>query len=423
MSPIDASQLDVTITEGERWRRTLSVTVPADVVEAEKGAITRQLASRMKIKGFRSGKVPPAVIAKRYGAAVEREALDQLIRDAFREAVSSRELAPISEGEIEDVSFSPEEPLSFKVSFDVRPEIQIERLGGFKVERPSGRVPDDALEQVLERLREQNATLNTATSGKPVAGDHVEVELERLDSDGDEAEAKEYEFVLGEGNAIPDVEEAIQTLEPEEEGEFDISFPDDFPDESRRGESQRLRIRLIGRRVKELPDLDDDFARSIGNFEDLDALRAKVAEDLRKDAERQAEGALRGQLLDLVLDANQFDVPQTMVDGYLDSVIGDAQGIDPEKLSELRERLQPDSERAVKRMLLIDRITEQEGLRPTEEDIDDKIEEIAEQAGESPSKVYANLQKSGRIASLEQDLTEEKLFEFLKSQSEITEAP
>ena len=202
-----------------------------------------------------------------------------------------------------------------------------------------------------------------------------------------------------------------------------MAFPEDFPDEDRRGESQRLRIRLLGRKAKELPDLDDDFARSIGNFEDLEALRAKISEDLQKDAERQAEGGLRSQLLDLVLDANQFEVPQTMVDGYLDSIIGDAQGIDAEKLGELRERLQPDSERAVKRMLLIDRITEQEGLRPTEEDIDDKIEEIAEEAGESPSKVYANLQKSGRIASLEQDLTEEKLFEFLKSQSEITEAP
>ena len=423
MSPIEASQLQVTLTEGERWRRTLSVTVPADVVEAEKGAITRQLASRLKIKGFRSGKVPAAVIAKRYGSHVEREALDQLIRDAYKEAVSSQELSPISEGEIEDVSFSPEEPLSFRVSFDVRPEIQIERLGGFKAEKPATRVPDDAVDQVLDRLRDQQATWASAEEGRPVPGDRVVVELHRVDGEGEESEPKEYEFTLGEGNAIPDVEASIQTLEPGSEDEFDITFPEDFPDEERRGESQRIRIQLRTRQVKELPELSDEFARAVGDFETLDALRTKVEEDLAKDAEHQAEGAVRNQLLESVLAANPFEVPQSMVDGYLDSVIGDPQGLDPEKLGELKGRLQPEAETAVKRMLLIDRITEQEGLKATEEDIDDRVEEIAERAEQSPSVVYANLQKSGRLASLEQDLTEEKLFEFLKSQSEISEAP
>lgn len=423
MSPIDASQLQVTLTEGDRWRRTLNVTVPAAVVEAEKGAITRQLASRLKVKGFRSGKVPAAVIAKRYGAHVEREALDQLIRDAYKQAVSSQELSPISEGEIEDVSFSPEEPLSFRVSFDVRPEIKLERLGGFKAQRPATRVPDDAVQQVLDRLRDQQAVWASVEEGHPGPGDRVVVELHRVDGDGEESEPKEYEFTLGEGNAIPDVEAAIQTLTPGSGDEFDIAFPEDFPDEERRGEAQRLRIRLLTRQVKELPGLTDDFARAVGDFEDLEALRAKVEEDLEKDAERQAEGAVRNQLLESLLAANPFDVPQSMVDGYLDSVIGDPQGLDPEKMTELKGRLQPEAEAAVKRMILIDRLTEQEGLKATEDDIDARVEEIAERAEESPSKVYANLQKSGRLASLEQDLTEEKLFEFLKSQSEISEAP
>lgn len=423
MSPIDVSQLDVTVTEGERWRRTLSVTVPADVVEAEKGAIRRQLASRMKVPGFRSGKVPESVIAKRYGPAVEKEALDQLIRDAYRGAISSQDLSPISEGEVDDVSFSPKEPLSFKVSFDVRPEITIERLGGFKAERQSPSLPDGAIEQVFDRLRDQNATWSTVTEGSPEPGDQVEVELARLDGEPEEAEAKEYEFILGQGNAIPDVEAAIQTLAPGQEGEFDATFPEDFPDEARRGESQRLLVRVLTRKVRALPDLDDAFARSLGEFEDMEALRARVTEDLRKDAERHAETGLRNELVERVLEANEFEVPRSMVDGYLDSVIGSPEGVDPEKMAELKAQLMDDSERAVKRMILVDRIAEQEGLRATEEDVDDKIEEIAKEVGESPSKVYANLQKSGRISALEQELTEEKLFEFLKSKSEITEAP
>ena len=423
MSPIDASQLDVTVTEGDRWRRTLNVTVPADVVEAEKGAITRQLASRMKIKGFRSGKVPTSVVAKRYGSAVEREALDQLIRDAYREAISTQDLSPISEGEVEDISFKPKEPLSFKVSFDVRPEVQVHRLGGFKAQRPPVSLPDDALEQVLERLRMQHSTWSTAEEGNAELGDHVEVELQRLDGPPEEAEPKQYEFVLGDGSAIPEIEGAIRTLEPGGQGSFDIRFPDDFPDERLRGEAQQISIRLLNRRVRQLPDLDDTFARSVGDFEGLVALEKKVKDDLLEDAERQSENALRGQLLELVVQANDFEVPRSMVEGYLDSIIGDGQGVDPEKLGQLKEELREDSERAVKRMLLIEHIAEQEGLRAEEDEVDAKVEEIADRMGESASKVYANLQKSGRLQSLEQEITENKLFEFLKSQSEITEAP
>ena len=313
MSPIDASRLDVRVTEGERWRRTLNVTVPADVVEAEKGAITRQLASRLKVRGFRAGKVPASVIAKRYGHAVEKEALDQLIQDAFKEAVTAHELRPISEGEVEDVQFTKDEPLSFTVSFDVRPEFSVGRVGGFKAQRPQATVPDDALDRVLERLQEQHATWSSADEGTPGDGDFVEVHLTRMSEDEPDDEGQKYEFVLGHGQALPDIENAIKTLDVGQSGEFDITFPDDFPDESRRGEQQRLTIEVLARRVQALPDLDDAFAKSVGEFEDMAALQEKITADLDKDADRQAEDALRNQLLQLVLEANAFDVPQSMV--------------------------------------------------------------------------------------------------------------
>lgn len=425
MSPIDASSLDVTVTEGEQWRRTLSVTVPADLVKAEQTSITKKLAGRMNLKGFRAGKVPKSVIQRRFGPAVEREALDHVIQEAYRSALETNDLRPISEGEIEDVNFTPDAPLTFKVSFDVRPEFTLNRLSGFKAERPSSAVAAEQVDAVLARIQDQQATWAPQESGQAEEGAMVSVTVTRLDTEeGEEAdEGRKYEFVLGSGQAIPDIEAGIKTLDVGAEGTFDIAFPEDFPDEERRGEAQKVQITLESVQTKVLPELDDAFAKTVGDFDNLDALRAKIEEDLAKDSERQADSAVRTQLLQQVIDANPFEVPASMIDAYLNSIIGNPEGVDPEKLAEVKEQLRGEGEVSVKRMLTIDRIAELQDLRASEDEVDDKIETIAEAAGESPSKVYANLQKSGRIASLEQEITEDKVFEFLKSGSEITEAP
>ncbi len=422
MSPIDASRLDISLSEGEQWRRTLSVTVPVELVKEEQANITKKLAGRLNIKGFRAGKVPKSVIARRFGGHVEREALDHIIQEAYKTALSSQALRPISEGEIQDVNFTPDEPLSFKVSFDVQPEIVLDKLGGFKAERPTDAVDDDAIANVLSRLQDQRASWTPVEKGQPSEGTLVSLMVTRLDGEEVE-EARKYEFVVGEGQAIPDIENALKTLEIGEEGEFDITFPEDFPDEDRRGQTQKIKIVLDGFQSKELPALGDDFAKELGGFDSFDLLREKISGDLAEDAKRQADASVRNQLLLQVTEANAFDVPASMVEGYLNSIIGSPEGADPEKLAEVRDQLRGEAESTVKRMLAVDRIAELKKLTATEDDIDDRVQEIADASGESVSKVYANLQKSGRIASLEQEITENKVFEFLKSESEITEAP
>ncbi|RMH16784.1 MAG: trigger factor [Gemmatimonadetes bacterium] len=415
---IDVSRLQIAVEEGEGWRRTLQVTVPADEVKRERERLAKRLAKRLKLPGFRKGRIPAGVLEKRYGPVLDRETLDTLIGEAYRGALQQRELRPISEGEVQDVRFEPEQDLMFSISFDVQPEIELGRLGGFTVERPAVEVGDEEVERVLERLRQQQGTWTTAEGGPPEDGDVVDVEVTRLD-DGDDAEPKPYQLMLGQGDALPDVEAAIRTLEPGGSGEFVVRFPEDFPDEARRGEEQHLRITLKERRVLELPELDDAFAQAVGDFENLEALRARVREDLEKEANEQADQAARTQLLDAVIEANPFTVPRSMVKAYIDSILGNPDGVQPEQLAEAYERLWPEAERAVKRILVIERVADQQGLRATEEDLDRRIEEIAERAGEEPGRVYANLQKANRLEALERDITERRVFEFLEGQSEI----
>jgi trigger factor len=422
---IDASLLQVSVQEQERWRRKLSVTVPAAVVREEEQRTARQLASRANLKGFRKGRVPTRVIEKQFGGALRREALDKLIQEAYRHAIESEKLQPISEGQIEDVQYAPEQDLKFEVAFDIQPVFELARLGGFAVKRPVAEVKDEHIDDVLARIREQNGAWRPVEEGAPVDGDLVSVKILRLDDAqlAENAEGRDYELVLGRGDAIPEIESAIKSLsigQGTNEREFDIRFPEDFPDESRRGVEERVRITLVGRKTLELPPLDDSLAKSVGEFETLAALTARIREDMEKEGAQRAESVVRAQLLDLVLEANPFEVPASMVDRYLDSILGDAKDVPAEKLTEARTQLRPEAERAVKRILVIDRVADAQGLTATDDEIDRRVEEIAAANQTTPAKVYASLQKAGRLESIERELTETKVFSYLESQSEIT---
>jgi len=417
---IEGTQLQISVEEGERWRRTMSVTVPSGVVSSERQRLTGELAARVKLPGFRKGHVPPSVVEKRFGDSLSREALDKLIGAAYREALSQEELSPISEGEVGNVQYEPDRDLTFSISFDVRPEIELARLGGFKIERPPIEGVDDKLEEVLGRLREERGTWQPLDGGRPEDGELVDVEIQRIE-DGEAGEVQPYQFILGQGDAIPDIEEGVKSLEVEGSGEFVVHFPDDFSNEERRGQEEQLLVRLNSRQRLEVPVLDADFAKSLGDFEGVDDLNEKIRADLEKEAQQQAESVVRGKLLDAILEANPFTVPISMVDRYVESVLFYPEAATTEKLSEAKEKISPQAEHAVKRTLAIDRLSEILDLQATEEELDSRIEEIAEKSGDTPAQIYANLQKSERLKALEREITERKVFDFLKEQSEITE--
>ena len=415
---ISSTHLRINIEERERWRRTVSVTVPADVVKQERAVVVKSLASRMKLPGFRKGKVPASVVERQYGAELQKETLDRVIREAYRTTLAEHALQPISEGEVEKVEYHPEEDLTFQISFDVRPSIEVSRLGGFKVERPRIQVSEADVDQVLSRLRDQSAVWRPVEDGGLAQeGDLVTVQITQL-AEGDipEGEPQGYQMVVGEGDAIPDVEAAIFKVAVGTTGDFTVRFPLDFANEARRGEEQRLRISVLDRRVKELPDLDDDFARSAGDFDSVGALRARVQSDLQEEAATRAEGSANKRLLDLVVEANPFDVPQSMVDRYVESLLGDTSKADPDAVARAREQIRPEAERGVKRILVIDHVAELKEIRTTPDEVDQRVAELGEN---TPAQVRAQLQKAERLESLEREITERKVIEFLREQSEI----
>jgi trigger factor len=417
---IDPTRLRISVTEGERWRRDVAITVPGDLVRRERSRIMGDLAGRVRMPGFRKGRIPERVLEQRYGAAVEQETLENVLNEATRAAIRSEQLRPISDPEVGAVLGEPGQDLFFEISFDVEPVVEIERSSGFVVERPAVAVGDADMESVLHRLRQQNGAWRPLEDGLPEAGNAVTVKIQQLDEA--DAEPRDYEFILGEGDAIPDVERAIEQLEVGTEGEFVVRFPEDFPDEQRRGEAQRLHIRLVSRKVLDLPELDDDFATSL-DFDNLADLQDKVRADLEKTAAAQAEQVVRARLIEFVLDANTFDAPASMVDRYLEAVAGDApEGTPPEKVEEMKTAVRPRAEKAVRTLLAVDSLARANDLAATPFEVADRVDRIARRNGVQPETVDAQLRRNGRMESLERDITEGKVFEFLKQQSEIIEA-
>lgn len=409
------------VKEEERWRRRLQVTVPADRVSDERRKVTERVASRMKLPGFREGRVPSDVVEKRHEDAIRQQVLDTVIEEAYSEALRRAELRPISPGSLESVDYEPGEDLTFAIAFDVQPEIEIGRIGGFQVERPGTEVGEDEVEKVLRRLQEENAVWEPA-EGKPEDGDMVSVRIAPVEEDDDDGEPRPYEFVLGQGDAIPDVEEAIKTLEPGEDDVFEITFPHDFPDEDRRGVSRSLRITLEDRKLQNLPDPDDDFARTLGDFEGIEEIRETIREDLEAEARREAEAAVRRELVENLVEANPFEVPESMVDRYVEQVMGNAREMGEEERQQARAAIRPDATRAVKRALLVDHLARTQGLEATDEAVDARVREIAEENDRTPAEVRAQLRENDRLEALRRNMTEEKVFDFLRERSEVVEA-
>jgi trigger factor len=433
MSP-EQNDLKIAVQQQESWSRRLSITVPASRVRRTRDSVASQIAGRARLPGFRPGKIPTGVLAKRFGPAIEQETVDRTIQEAYREALQAENLQPISQGKIDKIEYQEGADLTFEVELEVRPEIEIARTSGFQATRTGTAVGDDEVDNVLERLREERAAWHPMDGdAKPDYGDQVTVEITVLESAGEASENPEprtYRFALGEGQAIPAVEESIMTLTGGQADEFTVHFPEDFPEETRRGQEQRLHIKLVEARRKELPELDDDFAKGLGEFESMEQLRERILTDLREDADRRAEADVRRQLVDQIIEANSFDVPSSMVERYLDHMTGhshaDGEGEkhdhtpeEEERISQVRTALRPEAEWSLKRMLVIERVAEAQGLRASQDEIDARVADLAAKHERNESEVWLALEKSGQLEALEREITEDKVFDHLKSQNTI----
>jgi len=424
--------LQVTVEQPSSYARRLSITVPAERVKRIRQSVRAQLTRNARVPGFRKGHLPDHLVEKQFGPAIDQETLDRVIQETYPEALKQGDVNPIAQGEVADVHYHGQGgELHYHVNVEVQPTVELARTSGFVVARPSDSVGDEEVDTVIERLRGERATLQVVDDRTPDLGDEVQVRITAprpADEEG-EPEPQEYRFVMGEGQAIAPIEEAIMSLTPGEERAFDITYPEDFDDPNLAGTTQPLTIGVVELKSREFPALDDEFAQSVGGFESMEALRARISADLREEARRRADAAVRDALVGQILEANPVEAPRSMVERYLDYMMGEGQpGRAPkpkrsaeqeERFSQFREMMRPQAEAALKRIMVIDTLADREGLRATQDEVDQRVELLAQAHGRSPSDVWLELEKTGQLQGLEAEITEEKVFEWLRSQNTV----
>jgi trigger factor len=413
------SQITVEKTAEDSASKSLRVTVPVDRVrEAEAKALSYYV-QRARLPGFRPGKAPAAVVRKRFGDAIRQTVLEEVIRESWETARSSESLKPVTDPSIRNLKFEEGSPIEFELLVQVRPEIKLERTGGFRLERRVAPVTDTAVQEQLARLQEQKAAWIPVEGAKPSDGQMVRVEVAPLDEGGAGA-AQPYDLVLGQNQAIPDLEERIMTLPPGEETDAEVKFPDDHPDESRRGQTRRVRVKLHDVKRQELPALDDAFAREVGDFENLDALRAAVRTDLEREAAREADAQVRQAAIQQVVEANNVQAPDSLVHRLMHGY-AEMYRVPPEQLEQFEQQFPEGAAAQVRRDLVLDAVAEGNNLRATEAELDQRVGELAAARGVAAGELYGNLQKNNRLPELERAITEEKAFAWLLQQSTIDE--
>jgi trigger factor len=408
-------ELEITTKKSEGGARHLEVRVPAQAVADAEDKAARRYAGKIRLPGFRPGKAPAAVVRKRFGPAIREEALNSLLNEAYKEVLEREKIQPAGQPRVEHVHFDEGQPLTFELHVEVRPEIVLARTTGFRAQRNRRAVSDEQVRDQIEHLRDQRATW-TPVEEKPLPGDLVSVELATADESGAIPDLKQYQIVLGGGQAIPGIEELVMETTPGQTVERPVKWPDDFPDETQRGRTKVVRVKLVDVKRKHLPDLDDAFAREVGDFDSLDALTATVREDLERHAERDADAEVRQRLVDDIISANPFDVPRSWVDQMVEAYI-EAYEVPENERDRFRTEFRAVAERQVRRDLVIDTIAEKQGLRATESDIDARVADVAQRRNADPGQVYASLQKAGRIRELERSITEDKVFGWLMEQN------
>jgi len=409
----------------------IEVEVPWDRVQKGLDATYGQLQKTAKIRGFRPGKVPRNVIKQLFGSQVKGEVRQNVIEQSLMEVLRERELPIVAMPRVDDMSeIEDGAPLSFKAIVEVRPKIESIDTA-LEVSRPSAVVSDEAVDAEIERLRERNAVIETPDPMRPAkSGDLLTIDY-TVEIDAEERPdmaAKELVLELGSGRMPPEFDEGLVGKQPGDEVDIRVAFGEDVAEELQ-NKRALFKVKVRELREKVLPDVDDELAKDLGEHETLEELRAATRAQLEKAAAERAESAVREQLLDKLVEKNPVPLPPSMVNeaeramaqelAYLMQMTGSA---GQELAAELGKTLHTQAERRVRMTILMGELARQNDVKVEPEEIEARIAQIAEQSGKHIAKVRVEMQGERR-ESLERQILQDKLLDYLLSRATVTDAP
>ena len=402
--------------------------IPAEEVSKSFRSVVRNYQKYAKIPGFRPGKVPESVVRRRFATEIRKDVIDGLLPERFNKGVQELGVKPVGQPQVTELTIDDGQPLHVKAVFEYLPDFSIEGYQGVIVEKPSVEVTDDEFQHELEQLRESRATVEPVEEDRPmVDGDWAQISYTGKLADDAEAAPITGEDTLVEIGGKDTVEAfnaVLRGAKPGQELKAEVIYPADYPEPNLQGKTVAYEVTVKAIKKRTVPELNDDFARELGQYESLSELENRVREHMTNRKRRSVEGETKDRLFAAMLERFQFPVPESLVQEQIDARLERglralaAQGMNPEQMRKLdfgRLRVaQRDSAVAeVKTFILLDRIAEAEGISVSDEELDRELQMAALQTREPIDTLRQRLTDDGGLARIREQLKREKTASLL----------
>jgi trigger factor len=411
-------------------RREIAVEIPVEEVNRETASLIQKYQKLARIPGFRRGHVPASIIRQRFSEDLKSDVVEALVPRYFRKEADKQGLIPVSQPQVTDLQLKDNEPLRFKASFEVMPEIKVEGYKELRAEKTEVTVTDEEVEQSLTGVREQHATF-TSVEGRVLAdGDYAQVSLDGKPKDGEDKPVHMDEVLveIAGKNTMPEFTENLRGASPGDDCVFEVTYAADATEQRLAGKTFTYTVKVQSIKHKTLPELDDQFATQLGEFKTLDEVRQRIREGMESERKHAAEHEAKDKLVAELVKRSEFEVPEALVDRQIDVRLERglralaAQGMKAEDikkmdLNRLRVGQREQALQEVKASLVLDKIAEEEKIEVSDEEIDREIDALATQSKQTPEAIRARLTRDGALDRIRNRIRSEKTLDFLYRQS------
>ncbi len=411
----------------EGCKHSLEITIPASEVEKETELVVAGIQSKVRLPGFRPGKAPVSLVKTRFAGDIRQDVIEKLVPRFFHAAVEKDNLRVVGRPDITDVHLHAGEPLRFKAEFEVAPDVDLGEYRGITITYSEPEVTDADVTERLDQIRNQKAEFVNEEPRPLADGDHAVISLESLDGVDEKISQDELVLKIGDEATMPVFTENLRGASPDDQREFEVVYPEDYERKALAGRTVKFRAVVKAVRRKELPELNDEFAKDLGDFQTLEELKETIRKNIQREREHHAQEEAKRQLLDKLVDTHDFPVPEAYIDRQIQVNVENqlralaAQGMDTKDLKlnwdKVKESQKDKATRDVKASLLLDKIAEREAIGATQEEVDREVQRIARQQREAVALTRAKLQKEGAIAKIAGNIRTEKTLTMLFEQA------
>ena len=407
----------------EGCKHALDISVPVAEVEQETERAAVAIQGKARLPGFRPGKAPLSIVKTRFAGDIRQEVLDALVPRFLQAAVEKENLQLVGRPGISDVHFHAGEPLRFKAEFEVAPTFELGEYRGVTITYDEPEVTEADVDARVEQIRDQKAQYVNEEPRALADGDYAVVSLESLEGVEEKVSQEELMLKIGDEATMKEFSESLRGASPDDIREFEVTYPEDYDRPNLAGKTVKFRAVVKAVRRKDLPDLNDEFAKDLGDFKTLEELRETIRKSIQQEREHRAQEESKSQLIDKLVDSHEFPVPEAYIDRQIQINVENqlrslaAQGVDPKQIkldwAKVRESQKDRAVKDVKASLILDKIGEREAIGATQEEVDREVNRIARQQREAAAVTRAKLQKEGGIARIAGHIRTDKTLSFL----------